>query len=115
MTKRNENVSNANNSTITNTESHETGYQLIDGVVITPELLQRISVMQDDCNDGITIWEARAMRLIISFMTYADGNLEDADKMEHVWTICNLVSFMETMQAPDEYLVKMIREERSGR
>lgn len=83
--------------------AHETGYQVIDGVVITPELLERAQILQTNCNEGITLWQASAMRLIDSFMTCSEDNLSDRERVEHVWTICNLIDFVSTMGAPHDF------------
>lgn len=92
--------------------AHETGYQVIDGVAITPELLERVQILQTNCNEGITLWQASAMRLIDSFMTCSEGNLADGERVEHVWTICNLIGFVSTMGAPHDFLFKQMEEGR---
>lgn len=92
--------------------THETGYQVIDGVAITPELLERAQILQTDCNEGITLWQASAMRLIDSFMTCSEDNLSDKERVEHVWTICNLIDFVSTMRAPHDFLIKQMEEGR---
>lgn len=42
---------------VTSTEeartTHDTGYQVIDGVTITPKLLERSQILQTNCNEGI--------------------------------------------------------------
>mgnify|MGYP005896284013 CR=1 FL=1 len=92
--------------------THETGYQVINGVAITPELIKQVGFIQYDLNDALKVWESKAMRLINAFMTYSDGNLEDSERLEHVWTICNLVEFVAAMESPLEFQLQQIEEER---
>lgn len=92
--------------------AHETSYQVIDGVAITPELLERARILQMNCNEGITLWQASAMRLIDSFMTCSEDNLSDKERVEHVWTICNLIDFVSTMGASHDFLFKQMEKGR---
>ncbi len=89
-------------------------YQVIDRVAITPELIERTQTLQTNCNEGITLWQASATRLIDSFMTCSENNLDDGERVEHVWTICNLVDFVSSMESPREFRLQQI-EERENR
>lgn len=112
MLNKEENLQSTVQGTDEARHTHETGYQVIDGVAITPELLERAQILQTDCNEGITLWQASAMRLIDSFMTCSEGNLSDGERVEHVWTICNLIDFVSTMGAPHDFLIKQMEEGR---
>lgn len=54
MLNKEENLQSTVQGTDEARHTHETGYQVIDGVAITPELLERAQILQTDCNEGIT-------------------------------------------------------------
>lgn len=93
-----------------NTHPQEKNYQLINGAVITPELLKTVSYLQEERNDALETWKAKSMMLVDAFMTNSDGNLDDTERMEHVWTICSLVGFIDSLKLPKELMHEQIKE-----
>lgn len=90
--------------------SIQTKYQLIDGVAITPKLLERVKMVQEDGGENLPIWESCTMRLLNAFVFCSDGNMDDAERLDHIDTICNLLEFVICMKAPREVELQQIEE-----
>lgn len=92
--------------------SIQTKCQLIDGVAITPKLLARVKMIQEDGGENLPIWEACTMRLLNAFVFCSDGNMDDAERLDHIDTICNLLEFVTCMKAPREVELQQIEEKK---
>lgn len=78
-------------------QAHETGYQIIDGVAITPKLLERVKMIQEGGGENLPIWESCTMRFLNAFVSCSDGNMDNAERLDHIDTICNLFDFVTSM------------------
>lgn len=92
--------------------SIQTKYQLIDGVAITPELIERVKMIQEDGGENLPIWESCTMRLLNAFVFCSDGNMDDAERLDYIDTICNLLKFVTCMKAPREVELQQIEEKK---
>lgn len=93
MTKRDEFVSNANNSTITDTLAHETGIQLTDDAIST------LTYLQEDGNGAIDTWTDAIFRMAKSIVSHAPG-MDVDEKYYCIEQLFSVVDIFDSFKAP---------------
>ena len=93
MTKRNETVSNVNNSTITNTESHDTGVKL------TNQSISTLTYLQEDNNDAINTW-ILTMYQIAGAIVLRSPDMPIPEKYEHIEQLFSVADMFDSLKAP---------------
>lgn len=80
-------------------------YTIVNGIVITPELIEKVKSIQEDFGAQLAGWKSETFDLISTFLDHS-CDMEAAKRLECIETICSLIEFASSMRAPREFMMK---------